>query len=168
MVSLSKNLALYSSKYENYIVLGDFNVEVGSNAISRFCDALDLVSLIRKLTCYKNPEKPSCIDLILINKPRSFQNSGVIETGISDFHRMTVTITKMTFHKLKPRIANYRYYKFFNNARYRNDLLQEISSSYLELNDHRFSGFFLNMPNYFRSACTSKEEICKRQSHAIY
>ena len=142
MDSLSKNLALYSSTYENYIVLGDFNVEVDNNAISSFCDAFDLVNLIREPTCYKNPEKPSCIDLILTNKPHSFQNSGVIETGLSDFHRMTVTITKMTFQKLKPRIINYRDYKFFDNVRYRNDLLQEISSSYLEFNDNGFSGFF--------------------------
>ena len=142
MDSLSKCLALYSSTYENYIVLRDFNVEVDNNAISSFCDAFDLVNLIRELTCYKNPEKPSCIDLILTNKPHSFQNSGVIETGLSDFHKMTVTITKMTFQKLKPRIINYRDYKFFDNVRYRNALLQEISSSYLEFNGNRFSGFF--------------------------
>ena len=90
----------------------------------------------------KNPEKPSCIDLILTNNPHSFQNSGVIETGLSDFHRMTVTVSKMFFQKLKPRIINYRDYKFFDNVRYRNDLLQEISRSYLEFNDHGFSGFF--------------------------
>ena len=39
MDSLSKNLALYSSTYENYIVLGDFNVEVDNNAISRYVNA---------------------------------------------------------------------------------------------------------------------------------
>ena len=33
MDSLSKNLALYSSTYENYIVLSDFNAEVDDNAI---------------------------------------------------------------------------------------------------------------------------------------
>ena len=101
MDSLSKNFALYSSTYENYIVLGDFNVEVDNNAISSFSDAFHLVSLIREPTCYKNPEKPSCIDLILTNKPHSFQNSGVIETGLPDFHRMTVTITKMNCQELK-------------------------------------------------------------------
>ena len=30
-----------------------------------FCGAFDLVNLIREPTCYKNPEKPSCIDRIL-------------------------------------------------------------------------------------------------------
>ena len=82
---LSKNLALYSSTYENYIVLGDFNAEVDNNTISSFCDAFDLVNLIREPTCYKNLEKPSCIDLILRNKRHSFQNSGVIKIGLSDF-----------------------------------------------------------------------------------
>ena len=51
MDSLSENLALYSSTHENYIVLGDFNVEVDNNAISSFCDAFDLVNLIREPTC---------------------------------------------------------------------------------------------------------------------
>ena len=55
---------------------------------------------------------------------------------------MTVTITKMTFQKLKPRIINYRGYTFFDNARHRNDLLHEIPSSYLEFSDNGFSGFF--------------------------
>ena len=142
MNSLSKNLALYSSAYENFIVLGGFNAEVDNNVISSFCDAFDLANLVKKPTCYKNPEKSSCIDLILSIKPQSFQNSGVIEAGLSDFHRITVTVTKMTFQKLKPRIINYRDYKFFDNVRYRNDLLQEISNSYLEFNDNGFSGFF--------------------------
>ena len=122
MDSLSKNLALYQSTYENYIVLGDFNAKVDNNAISSSCDAFDLVNLIREPTCYKNPEKPSCIDLILTNKPHSFQNLGVIETGLSDFHRMTLTVAKITLQKLKPRIINYRDNKFFDNVRYRNDL----------------------------------------------
>ena len=63
MDSLSKNVALYISTYENYIALGDFNVKVDNNAISSFCDAFDLVNLIRKPTCYKNLEKPSVLTL---------------------------------------------------------------------------------------------------------
>ena len=81
---------------------------------------------------------------------------------------MTVTVSKMTFQKLKPKIINYRDYKFFYNVRYKNDLRQEISNSYLEFNDNGFSGFFIYIPNYFRSACTSKEEVSERQSYAIY
>ena len=73
--SLSRNLALYSSTYENYIIIGDFNIEADSKEMSSFCDTFDLTSLIKETTCYKNPDNPSCIDLILTNKPLRFQNS---------------------------------------------------------------------------------------------
>ena len=101
--SFSKNLVLYSSAYDNYIVIGDFNIEAESKEMSSFCDTFDLTSLIKEPTCYKNSDNSSCIALILTNKPLSFQNSCVVETGLSDFHRMILKVTKMTFQKLKPR-----------------------------------------------------------------
>ena len=39
----------------------------------------------------------------LTNKPRNSQNSCVIETSLSDFHKMIVTALRMQFRKLKPR-----------------------------------------------------------------
>ena len=45
--SLSKNLALYSSTYDNYILIGDFNIETDSKEMSSFCDTFDLTSLIK-------------------------------------------------------------------------------------------------------------------------
>ena len=86
--TLSKSLALYSSSYENLIIVGDFNVCVEEICMSGFCDTFGLKSLIKNAACYKNPENPSSIDLILTNNPRSFQNSSVIGKGLSDFHRM--------------------------------------------------------------------------------
>ena len=62
--SLSKNLALYSSAYDNYIVIGDFNTEEDSKEMSSFCDTFDLTSLIKESTSCKNPDNPFCIDLI--------------------------------------------------------------------------------------------------------
>ena len=72
-----------------------------------FCE---FKNLIKDATCYRNPENSSCIDLILTNNPNSFQNSEVIETGLSDFHNMTVTVIKITLEKLKPNIIYYRNY----------------------------------------------------------
>ena len=48
---LHKGLALYSSKYENFIVLGDFNVGMDSNDMAVFCDMHDLKRLIKEPTC---------------------------------------------------------------------------------------------------------------------
>ena len=102
--NLTRSLALYSSHYENFIIIGDFNVEANDSAISAFRDTYDLKSLIKEPTSYKNPNKPSYIDLVLTNKPRSFQHSCVIETGLSDFHQMTVTAMKTFSEKLHQRV----------------------------------------------------------------
>ena len=72
--NLSRSLALYSSHYENFIIIGDFNVEANDSAISVFSGTYDLKSLIKEPPCYKNANKTSCIDLVMTNKPRSFQH----------------------------------------------------------------------------------------------
>ena len=63
-------------------------------SVKNYCISYNLTSMINKPTCYKNPDRPFCIDLILTNCPRSFQNSCVIETGLSDFHKKVVTVMK--------------------------------------------------------------------------
>ena len=55
---LNKGLASYSSKYENFIVLGDFNVGMKFTDMSVFCGTYDLKSFIKKSACYKNIENP--------------------------------------------------------------------------------------------------------------
>ena len=82
---ISRSLDIHSTKYENIVLLGDFNACVDDEALQTFCKSYSLNSLIKQLTCFKNPENPSCIDLILTNKPRSFQTESVIETRLSDF-----------------------------------------------------------------------------------
>ena len=62
-----------------------------------FCDTYDLKCLIKEPKCYKNSENLSCIDLILTNNAKCFQSSCVVETGLSDFHRMTLTDMKTIF-----------------------------------------------------------------------
>ena len=50
------------------------------------------MSLIVKTTCYKNPENPFSIDVILTNSLfNSFQCFSATETGLSPFHKATVT-----------------------------------------------------------------------------
>ena len=68
--------------------------------MKNFYNSYSLNSLTKQLTCFKNPENPTCIDLILTNKPRSFQSTCVIETGLSDFYRITVSVLKTHFRKL--------------------------------------------------------------------
>ena len=100
---IRKKLNLYSSNYESIILVGDFNSEIYDKCMNDFCQSYNLSTLIRESTCYKNPENPSCIDLFLTNSPNSFQNSSMVETGLSDFHRMTVTVMKTSFQSIPPK-----------------------------------------------------------------
>ena len=90
------------------MVAGDLNAEINLECMKVFRETYGLNSLIKVPTCYKNPGKPSCIDLLLTKRPKSFQNSSVVETGLSDFHKMTVTVMQTTFEKLKPRVCYLR------------------------------------------------------------
>ena len=108
---LSKNLCHYLSSYDNVILMGDLNSEMKEEAMSEFCSLYNLVSLIKVPTCFKNAENPSCIDLILTNKPHSFQNSTVLETGLSDFHKLTLTVLKTSFRKKPPQVIKYQNFK---------------------------------------------------------
>ena len=60
---------------------------------------------MKQKTCYKNPHNPSCIDLILTNCLRSFQDTNVFEIGLSDFHKMTASVLKSHIPKQKPNIV---------------------------------------------------------------
>ena len=108
---IGRGIDFYSSKYDNFVVLGDLNTEISNSFMEQFCASYNLKSLIKEPTCFKSVDNPSCIDLILTNHPKCFQNSGVYETGISDFHKLTFTVLKTYFQKAKPRIMKYRDYK---------------------------------------------------------
>ena len=97
--------------------------------------------MINKPTCSKNPDKPTCIDLILTNCPESFQNSCVMETGLSDFYKMIVTVMKTSYQKIEPRVVNYRNYKSFSNKGFRESLLENLKGKLLENSDKSFTNF---------------------------
>ena len=86
-----------------------------------------LKKLIKVLTCFKNPERPTSIDEMLTNSNRSFQNSCAIEMGLSDFHKMIVTILKTYFQKKEPKIMQYQDYKTFSEEEYRELLINVVS-----------------------------------------
>ena len=86
----------------------------------------NLKNLVKEPTCYKNPDNPSCIGLLLTNRPRTFQCTTTIETDISDFHKLVVTVLKPFYKKQRPKIIHYRNYKNFENGNFRQDLKKEL------------------------------------------
>ena len=94
MKNISTGLDQFSATYDNLILLGDFNVDPEEVNMSDFLNIYNLKNLVKLKTCFKNPENPSSIDLILTNSHKSFQNTNVFETGLSDFHKMAVSVLK--------------------------------------------------------------------------
>ena len=88
-------------EYENLLMLGDWNSSVNEENMREFCETYSLENLVKEPTCFKSIDNPSSIDIILTNKKHCFQNTKVIETGLSDFHKMTVTVMKKYFKKKK-------------------------------------------------------------------
>ena len=126
MHHLGKGLDNYIGNYDNILLLGDFNSEFSEPSLNDFCDIYNLKNLVKEPTCYKNPGNPSCTDLFLTNRPRTFQCTATVETGISDFHKLVVTVLKTFYKKQRPKIAHYRNYKNFENDNFRQDLQKEF------------------------------------------
>ena len=122
------------------ILLGDFNSCMDDSPVIVFCETNKLRNLVKHPTCFKNPQNPLCIDLLLTNKPLSSQTTTMIETGLSDFHKMVVAVMKMHFPKMKPKVIRYRKYKTFNNDAFVNSLRKELTWQKKVL-DFRFSEY---------------------------
>ena len=122
---LSKGLDNYISHYD-ILFLGDFNSQPSENCVNDFCNVYNLSNLVKEPTCYKNPDNPSCIDLFLTNRPKCFQNTMTMETGISDFYKMVITVLDFFKKKQKPKIIQYRNYKTFNANLFKEELNYEL------------------------------------------
>ena len=55
---ISGTLDIFTTKYENFLLLGDFNACADDETVKSFCICYGLHSLIKQLTCYKNPRNP--------------------------------------------------------------------------------------------------------------
>ena len=125
---IGRNLDSLRGQYEHFILLGDFNTEPNDATMKNFCQIYGCKNIVKDKTCFKNPINPTCIDLIITNRPKSFQESEVIETGLSDFHKMSLTVMKVFYNKQKPKIIQYRKYKDFSNEAFMHELESALSN----------------------------------------
>ena len=77
MGSMGKAVDSPTLKYEDFLIIGNFNVQAEDTSVKDFCDIYSFKHLIKASAGYKNPNNPKCIDLIPTNRQRGFQNSCV-------------------------------------------------------------------------------------------
>ena len=136
--NLGRALDHYSQDYENFMFIGDFNMTETEEQLKEFLDLYSLKKYVKEPTCYKS-HTPRCIDLVLTNRNRSVQKTTTVETGLSDFHKMFVTVLKTTFPKQGPTVINYRNYKKYDENVFKSDLREELQK--VELSDLNYSSF---------------------------
>ena len=118
-INLSNLLKKYLSKYDNVIIMGNFNIDVKDKTnpnfdkFSEFCDTFSLSNLIKDYTCFAKTLKSS-IDLILTKKEHSFQLTKTTETGVSDVHLLISTFMRTQTICLPPKKVMYRDFKNLN------------------------------------------------------
>ena len=82
------------SKYENIVMIGDFNVDIknrlGYGKLDTFCYLINFTNLIHSKTCLMKNRK-STIDLFLSNKSKSFSKTHTTETSLSNDHKLIPT-----------------------------------------------------------------------------
>ena len=141
-------------KYDFIIIAGDLNVDMDlpstdvKGYMKDFCDTFDLTNLINKKTCTKKSEGSS-LDVFLTNRPKCFQHTCVIETALSDHHKLIGSFLKSKFIKLPPKNIQYRDYKNFNE----NVFLEELAS--------------INFENIFHDDVTDKYDILTTRFSAL-
>ena len=143
-LTMSMNIAI--CKYDNIVIIGDINIDSDSELtsdfekLSSFCDIFSFKNLIKDKTCFTHNHQSS-IDIILTNKPRSFQKTSCFELGVSDCHKLVMTTLKSHVIRLRPKHILYRCYKKFSEESFLKELNDEISQ-----NDRFFSNTSVN-PN---------------------
>ena len=139
---LGKILGRQMKICNNFLIASDFNSEMTESAMENFYGTYLLHNLIKNPTCFKNPNKPSCIDLLLTNFPKSFLKSKTLEIGLSDFHKLTLTVLKIHYKKKKLLVVTNRNYKNFSNESFRTDLLS-VMEKYSNISFADFHSKFL-------------------------
>ena len=142
---ISLALDVYSN-YDKFLLAGDFNIEEEESCLNDFLHEHNAMSIVKQHTCFKNIDNPSCIDLFITNCYRSFQNTITVSTGLSDFHKMIVTVMKTTIPKSKPKIIQYRDYKSYSEIKFSDELKERLQNEII--NDYdKFEDVFLEILN---------------------
>ena len=144
--SIGRALDVYNRCYDKILLTGDFNAEDHETVLKTFLQLYDLKNIVKDKTCFKSLYSPTCIDLFLTNSDKSFIHTKTLSTGVSDCHKMILTVLKTTFKKVKPKEVSYRCYKNFEKDKFRSDLKQRLRTGDCKSYSN-FEDIFLNCLN---------------------
>ena len=122
--NIGKTLDKYSNLYDKFMLVGDFSAEESEPCLSQLLFEYNAKNIVKENDCFKNA---SCIDLFITNSPLSFQNTVAVSNELSDFHKMVITVTRMSFKKHSPIERHERDYKYFDLTKFESNLNEKLS-----------------------------------------
>ena len=105
-------------EYDGILLAGGLNIDElksgwdSSNHLSDAKDIFNFTNLVKKPACFKSQDG-TLIDLMLTNRSRCFLKSQNFEIGLSDCHKLVVSILRASFKKLPIKIITHRNQKRF-------------------------------------------------------
>ena len=93
----------------------------------------------------------------------SFQHTQTVLCGLSDFHKLVLTVLKITFSKNKPRELVYTNYKYFNSHNFNDEFKFHFSNENID-SCSKFNQTFLDVLN--KHTPLKKKRL--RANHASY
>ena len=146
-MELNKSLCNITRKYENILIIGNLNINLDNlkkgdthSHLSDLCDTFSLSNLVNGVACVKSQNGTS-INAMLTNRPRSFYNTSLIETGLSNCHNIIVSVFRAFFKRLLAKVIEYRYYKTFDHNEFLRNLDQELLKSNSYNDEHQYDIF---------------------------
>ena len=123
----------------------------------------ELRNLVKEKTCFKNKQNPGCTDLLLTNNVYAFQQTTAICTGLSDCHKLVLTVLKTTVPRSQPKEITYRDYKQFDPSKFKKELKNVLTKENID-SCTKFDEQFLQVLN---SNAPLKRKLL-RANHAPY
>ena len=139
---LNKSLSNIARKYENALLVGDPNIDIldkkrySKNYLFDLCDTFLLWNLISEVTCVKS-SVGSLINVMLPNRPRSLHHSSLIETGLSDCHKLILSFLRAFFKQIPAKTIEYRNYSKFSPEAFLHELDQELNKGIIYNNQDK-------------------------------
>ena len=126
--NIGKALELYNNKYDKVLLAGDFNAEVKETILMNFLELYNLRNLVADKTCFKSIMNQHVL-ISSLQPAIILLCTKTISTGVSDFHKIILTVLKTTFKKSPPKVKLYRSFKTFDDNKFKNDPRQKLHSN---------------------------------------
>ena len=91
----------------------------------------------------------------------------VIETGLSDFHKMSLTVMKVFYKKQRPKIIRYWNFRNFDNELFINEVKNSIEQEYCQNQSLEFGSFMKKVDSILQKHAPLKKR-CVRANQAPF